>query len=110
MIAGYVDVYWSNQSIALVIAVLTAMNDQASRCNKSTAFRRYFELRITLETARFSGAAQDAFDVHLGAEADDVGGFVSWSQACSQAGSGVPVSGSVNTLARVSQTGSRSSV
>ena len=36
-------------------------------------------------------------------------GSVSWSQACSQVGSGVPVLGSVKVLALVSQIGSRSS-
>ena len=58
--------------------------------------------------AGFFGAAEDALDVDLVPKRTTCAGSVRSSHAWSQVGSGVPVSGSVKALARVSQTGSRS--
>jgi hypothetical protein len=53
----------------------------------------------------FFGAAEDAFDVDLLSEADDVGGFGEVLAGLVPARQGVPVWGSVKVLAWVSQTG-----
>jgi hypothetical protein len=58
--------------------------------------------------ASFLGATQDSLDMNLGTEADDVRWLGQFSQACSQVGNGVLVSGSAKVFARGSQTGSRS--
>jgi hypothetical protein len=50
--------------------------------------------------AGFFGAAQDALDMYLLSEADYVCRFDSAAQACSQVGSGWPVSGSVKLMTR----------
>jgi hypothetical protein len=59
-------------------------------------------------TASFLAATQDALDMDLFAEADDVGGFGQLLAGLFSVCSGVPVAGSVKALARGSHTGSRS--
>jgi hypothetical protein len=60
--------------------------------------------------ANFLGPTQDALDVYLGSEPDDVRGFGQLLARVLPLGSSAPVSGSVNALARAFQTGSRPSV